>query len=147
MLGVTLLEIMLVLAVASMIIVMSVRYYQSAMANQQANSILQQLQAITAQADILAQATGSYAVANVSMNTLAPLLPGGTANAFVTPWGTTIVIGTPTDSTYPITVPVVPTGVCPLVISKLKQNNHYANVLPTSCAAGSSITYTYKANP
>jgi type II secretory pathway component PulJ len=41
-LGVTLLEIMLVLAVAAMIIIMSVRYYESANSSQQANATLQQ---------------------------------------------------------------------------------------------------------
>ena len=73
MLGVTLLEIMLVLAIAAMIIVMSVRYYQSASASQQVNAVLQQIQGITAAADGLAQATGSYSAANVSSTTLAPL--------------------------------------------------------------------------
>jgi Tfp pilus assembly protein FimT len=144
-LGVTLLEIMLVLAVAAMIIIMSVRYYQSAIANQQANSILQQIQGITAMADTLAQASGSYTVAAIG-TALGPLLPGGAATAFITPWGTTITITAITGSSYLVTIPAVPTGVCPLLLAKLKQNNHYAGAA-SSCAAGANVTYTYTANP
>lgn len=151
MLGVTLLEIMLVLAVAAMIIVMSVRYYQSATASQQANAVMQQIQAITAAADGLSQATGSYLAAGVSATSLAPLLPGG-ANALLTPWGTTITIGTATASTYLVTIPGTPSGVCPLVVSKLATNNHYAGLAPATAAgcsatAATSISYTYTANP
>ena len=58
--GVTLLEIMLVLAIAVMIIVISVRYYQAASASQQANTFLAQLYAIQTVADQLAASTSSY---------------------------------------------------------------------------------------
>src|SRR6478735_750227 len=90
-LGVTLLEIMLVLAIAAMIIVMSVRYYQSASASQQANSILQAIQAITATADGIAQATGTYA--SVSTTTVKPMMPNADMG---TPWGGDIkIVGGP----------------------------------------------------
>ncbi len=149
MLGVTLLEIMLVLAIAAMVIVMSVRYYQSASSSQQANAALQQIQGITAAADGLAQATGSYATASVSVSTLAPLMPGGAASGFITPWGTTITIGTPAASSYQVTLPGVPSGVCPLLKSKLAANNHYVGVSSVSCSAtaATDLTYTYTANP
>ena len=58
--GVTLLEIMLVLAIAAMIIVMSVRYYQSTTNAQQANAFVAQMQAIAAAMDQLAESTHSY---------------------------------------------------------------------------------------
>lgn len=64
--GVTLLEIMLVLAIAAMIIVMSVRYYQSASSSQQATAAFAQVQAITAAADTLAQMSGDYTKAAVA---------------------------------------------------------------------------------
>lgn len=149
MLGVTLLEIMLVLAIAAMVIVMSVRYYQSASSSQQANAALQQVQGITAAADGLAQATGSYAAANISSTTLAPLMPGGSTSGFITPWGTTITIGTPTASTYQVTLPGVPSGVCPLLKSKLSANNHYVGVSSVTCSAtaATDLSYTYTANP
>jgi len=146
--GVTLLEIMLVLAVAAMIILMSVRYYQSATSNQQANSALQQIQGITASADTLAQSSGSYAAANVSTTTLAPLLPGGAANAFTTPWGTTITIGAITGSSYTVTLPATPAAVCTILTSRLRQNVHFSNVQPATCpATAGNVSYVYLANP
>jgi type II secretory pathway pseudopilin PulG len=149
-LGVTLLEIMLVLAIAAMIIVMSVRYYQSASSSQQANALLEQIQAITAAADGLAQASGSYSVAAISNSNLKALMPGG-EHAFLTPWGTTITVGTPTGSTYNVKIEKAPAGVCPLVISKLVTNNHYKSLAPAAASScGSSaidISYDYTANP
>ena len=44
--GATLLEVMLVLAVAAMVIVMSIRYYKNAQNSQNVNAILAQIQAI-----------------------------------------------------------------------------------------------------
>lgn len=150
-LGVTLLEVMLVLAIAAMIIVMSVRYYQSASSSQQANSVLQQVQGIVAAADSLAQAQGSYAAVNVSNTTLAPLLPGG---AFTTPWGESIEVAGASETSFTINLGGVPSGVCPLLYSKLATNNHFSiggtpPVDPTSCDAGAATatTLTYTSNP
>ena len=146
--GVTLLEVMLVLAVAAMIILMSVRYYQSATASQQANAALQQIQGITAAADSLAQASGSYSAGGVSTTSLAPLLPGGTTNAFTTPWGTTITITAVGASSYTVSLPGTPSGVCPLLTSKLRQNVHYSTVTPATCTtSAAAVVYTYLANP
>ncbi len=83
--GVTLLEIMLVLAIAAMIIVMSVRYYQSASQNQQANAFIEQVQGIAATVESYAQGAGGYT--NASQAAITPLLPN---NAFVAPWGGTM---------------------------------------------------------
>lgn len=150
MLGVTLLEIMLVLAIAAMVIVMSVRYYQSASSSQQANSILQQIQGITAAADGLAQASGSYATGAVDNTNLAPLMPGGT-NAFITPWGTDITVDGATGTTYNVSIADAPSGVCPLVVSKLATNNHYQSLTPATAAdcgtTATTISYTYTSNP
>ena len=149
--GVTLLEVMLVLAIAAMIIVMSVRYYQSAVASQQANAMMEQLQAIIAAADGLAQATGSYST--VTQSALTPLLPGGT---FYTPWGTQIVMSAQTFSTA-VHIQVygnIPTGVCPLLYEKLSTNNHWVNSSNalfnvSQCTAGSlnGVWIYYLANP
>lgn len=144
--GVTLLEIMLVLAIAAMIIVMSVRYYQSASASQQANAALQQIQGITAAADGLAQATGSYSAAGISTSTLAPLLPGGLTSGFITPWGTTITVTVSSPSKYTVTLPGTPSGVCPLLLSKLVANNHYTSS-STCGTAAADVVYDYTANP
>ena len=149
-LGVTLLEIMLVLAIAAMIILVSVRYYQSANSSQQANSVLSQVLAITVAADSLAQSSGSYQVANISTNTLQPLLSNG-ANAFITPWGTNITVGSPQANSYDVMIPDAPAGVCSLLVSKLNTNNHYSSLTPATpdaCTGGTTtISYTYLANP
>lgn len=135
--GVTLLEIMLVLAIAAMIIVMSIRYYQSATSSQQANTVLEQIQAITAAADNLAQATGSYKAANVSTASIQALVP---QNSMTAPWGGAITIGTVNDSSYQVQIVGTPTAVCPLLLSRLNANNHFA--MAAGCAS-----YTYTANP
>jgi type II secretory pathway pseudopilin PulG len=140
MLGVTLLEIMLVLAIAAMIIVMSIRYYQSASSAQQANAIIEQIQAIVAAADSLAQSSGSYQSANLSAN-LKTLLP---SNAMSTPWGGAINVSSNSASSYTIKISNPPTAVCLLMVTRLKTNNHFS--LGT-CAAGSDFNLTYTANP
>lgn len=144
MLGVTLLEILLVLAIAAMIIVMSVRYYQSATSSQQANSTMQQIQAITAAADGLAQSTGSYSAGGVTTPTVQALVP---QNSMTTPWGTSITVPTATATTYTVTIPAVPSAVCPLIVSKLQANNHYATTATCTASAPTDVTYTYTANP
>jgi type II secretory pathway pseudopilin PulG len=146
--GVTLLEIMLVLAIAAMIIVMSVRYYQSATSSQQANAILQQIQAIVAAADGLAQGNGSYS--NCTSTNVKPLLPAAGLN---TPWGTTITLSA-TASSITITIPKVPSGVCPLVVTKLSANNHYSSSATTAtpftleaCKGTGNLAVNYLASP
>ncbi len=143
-LGVTLLEVMLVLAIAAMVIVMSVRYYQSATANQQANSLMQQIQGITAAADGLAQGTGSYT--GVTGAAVAPLLPGGSTSGLKTPWGTTITV-TGAATSYTVSIPGVPYNVCPLVVSQLAGNKKFSTVTPTTCSPTAASTVGYIYNP
>jgi type II secretory pathway pseudopilin PulG len=149
-LGVTLLEIMLVLAIAAMVIVMSVRYYQSATASQQTNATLQLIQAITAAADSLSQSTGTYS--NVTAANVGALLPGGVTTGLNTPWGTTITLN-PSTSNYVVSIPSAPSQVCPLLVSRLSANKNFNITAPsggaTGCAAAAAttITYTYTANP
>lgn len=139
--GVTLLEIMLVLAVAAMIIVMSVRYYQSATSSQQATAALQQIQAVTAAADTLAQ--GSKAYAGVTNQAVANLINNG--NPMTTVWGGVITIGTATATTYPVTITLMPQAICTRLREQLSSNNRFT-ALPASCAAGAtSFTYTFDA--
>lgn len=126
--GVTLLEIMLVLAVAAMIIVMSIKYYNSAISSEQTNSLLQSIQAIQASEDTLAQTTGSYGVTTASgLN-----LP---ASALYQPWGGTMTISSGTTS-FVINLSNVPSYVCKLVTAKFKSVPRYT--VGTNC---STITY------
>lgn len=145
--GVTLLEVMLVLAIAAMIIVMSIRYYQTASSNQQANSFLAQSQAIVTAAEQMAQSTGSYANAvsgsPISTANLAALLPD---NAFVAPWGGAISFGTVAASSFTVTTASMPASVCPLVRAKLAANNHYTTLSACGTTAA-AFSFTYVANP
>jgi type II secretory pathway pseudopilin PulG len=141
--GVTLLEIMLVLAVAAMIIVMSVRYYQSANAAQQATSVFQQLQAIAASADSLSQGSGSYST--VSSATIGPLISN--VGGLNTPWASTITISSPTKTGYNITVADTPANVCGLLQGRLQGDTHISITTPCSGTGTTSLSYTYIANP
>jgi type II secretory pathway pseudopilin PulG len=143
-LGVTLLEVMLVLAIAAMIIVMSVRYYQSASSSQQANAVLEQVQGIVSAADGLAQAKGSYSAAGINNSSLTPLLPGG---GLTTPWGEPIAVSGATSTTYTIDLGSVPSGVCPLLYSKLSTNNNFSVSGTCSPTAATPTTITYTSNP
>jgi type II secretory pathway pseudopilin PulG len=140
-LGVTLLEIMLVLAIAAMIIVMSVRYYQSASSSQQANRILAQIQSITAAADSLAQASGSYLTANISNTTILPLLP---ANGLTSPWGDSITVTATAANAYSVAINTMPASVCGPVKAQLAANAHFDVSNVTCPGAGSTTTFTYK---
>lgn len=139
--GVTLLEIMLVLAIAAMIIVMSVRYYQSANTSQQANNVLSQIQSIAAAADSLAQATGSYS-GTVDTARITPLLP---ANGLTTSWGAAITVTASAANTYTVNIPGMPAGVCGIVTAQLAANAHFSGM--TTCGASAAdFSYTYTSN-
>lgn len=132
MLGVTLLEIMLVLAIAAMVIVMSVRYYQSAQASSQSNAFTNQVQAVTSSAENLAQGSGFGALTQATVQNI---LPGG-ATAWNLPWGGTMTY-TATATGYTLTVGTVPsTGVCALITAKFTGMTKY-----TVSATCSSVTY------
>jgi Tfp pilus assembly protein FimT len=136
--GVTLLEIMLVLAVAAMIIVMSVRYYQSATSSQQVNSTLEQIQAISAAADGIAQGTNSYST--VTTSGVMPMMPN---QSMATTWGTNITVAGTSATNYTVTIPGVPYAVCSQVVPKIQANNKFSTT--STCATGNAntITYTY----
>lgn len=128
--GATLLEIMLVLAIAAMIIVMSVRYYQTASSSAQANATIELIQAITAAADSIAQSTGTYTSA-----TSANIVNLGGAKALALPWGGNATIPSPAATSYTVQMPNMPTATCSTVALKLKNNTHYS---VTGC-----MTYIY----
>jgi prepilin-type N-terminal cleavage/methylation domain-containing protein len=136
--GVTLLEVMLVLAIAAMIIVMSVRYYQSATQSQQANAVLQMIQAVTANADGLALGANSYA--GVSTATIQSMLPN---NSNVTPWGGTLTIGTGTATTYPVSISSTPVVVCQKLVSALTANPKFTSLTTCGAAGSAAATFSY----
>lgn len=131
MLGVTLLEVMLVLAVASIIILTSIRFYKSATDSSQVNAVIQTVQAITSAADGLAQNTGSYAVTQTQITDIA-----GTS-ILRAPWGATVTI-TSTATTIIMTFSAPPgTSVCTQMTSKLTSSPKFS--VNASCSV---VTYT-----
>ncbi|HEX4046144.1 MAG TPA: hypothetical protein VHZ76_10825 [Gammaproteobacteria bacterium] len=136
-LGVTLLEVLLVLAIAAMIIVMSVRYYQSTSTSQQANTVLGQIQSITAAMDSLSQAKASYS--GLADSTIAPLLP---ANGLRTPWGSTIGVSGAGGS-FSVSIPDMPAAVCGIVKTYLDQNPHFKLNESVDCSGKGEFKYTY----
>lgn len=134
--GVTLLEILLVLAIAAMIIVMSIRYYQNASQSQQANMAMEEIQAIAAAADNLAIGSGSYAT-QLSTATLTTIV--GSAN-MITPTGAAVVISGIGVSSYNITMPLS-LPVCMSVATKISANSKIGNT--ANCTATGVLTYTY----
>jgi type II secretory pathway pseudopilin PulG len=130
--GVTLLEIMLVLAIAAMIIVMSVRYYQSAQASSQANAFVAQVQAIASAAENLAQGGGTFP----SLATLSPMLPPNTLTN--PPWGGTLTYAA-TATGFTLAIGTAPgTATCSLILAKLLASSQFTGSTCTSVTYSSS---------
>lgn len=146
MLGVTLLEIMLVLAIAAMVIVMSIRYYQNATASQQTNAVLEQVLSMAAAADNLSQGSGTYSQA--TSTNIANIV--GSAN-MRTPWASTAAFSvTSGASSVIITVNSLPRAVCTALAAKIPTGggSHFKPFTPSCTAAtGNSVAITYSMTP
>ena len=129
--GVTLLEVMLVLAIAAMIIVMSVRYYQAATNSQQANTALEDVQNIVAAADGLAVGGGSYSAISASISTVV-----GSTN-MKDPTGSTISISAPSATSLQMTLNMSAPA-CISAAARLSANTKY-----TATCSGGTLTVTY----
>lgn len=125
-LGVTLLEVMLVLAIAAMIVVMSIRYYSSAQTSQQSSASMQQLQSVMAAMDTMGMA-GGYT--NASQSKLSAIVG---ANNMITATGGAIALTATAGTTYTITMALSP-AICPAVASNLANNK---KITAATCAAG-----------
>lgn len=140
--GVTLLEILLVLAISASIILMSVRYYGSATSSLQANSILEQIQALTATID---NYSAGMSYSSISTGFVEGLMP---SHSLRTPWGTKISIDGVKPSSYNVTLPQTPQAICALIRSKLQSNNHYKVTTPAceTTPIARDFSYQYVAN-
>jgi Tfp pilus assembly protein PilE len=146
MLGVTLLEIMLVLAVAALIIVMSIRFYQSASNSSKVNNAMSIIQAITAAEENYFNASGVY---DTSGSKITGYLP---ANQMpVSPWSGTVTVKTGTSpAVYAISMENVPgggtasnpTGTCGQLAALVQQNSS-----KYSSAACSGTTFSVDVLP
>lgn len=117
-LGVTLLEIMLVLAIAAMVIVMSIRYYQSASTNQKINVTLNNITGIVAAGESFLAATGTFT--GMAATAFNPYLPGGAMPN--SGFGGPMTVAATSASTYTITLPKPPADACLRLIALLASN-------------------------
>jgi type II secretory pathway pseudopilin PulG len=133
-LGITLLEVLLVLAIASMIIVMSIRYYQSAVGAQGANTILEEMQAITAAMDNLATASGSYT--NVSN-------PASTVQSVISVTNiSSITASSATQYSVKLTTSTT-TAICNNLTSQVSSNPNLNTIYTGLSCGGGTVSYTY----
>lgn len=138
MVGVTLLEVMLVLSIVALIILMSVRYYQATSNASQTEQVIGLIQALTASADNLAMGSaGGYSNATTSNITS---LSG--SSVLVSPWGGSITISGQSPTSYSITIPNAPAAVCKNVKLKLDPNSKYSSFTCPASGSG-SLSYTY----
>lgn len=129
MLGVTLLEIMLVLAIAAMVIVMSIRYYQSASTNQKINAAVNTVVAIVAAGENYLSANGGFT--GISPSQVAPYLPGGSMPK--SPWGGAITMGASSSTSYTFDIPNTTAGTCIQINNLLKGNTKISASGTTTC--------------
>ncbi len=120
MVGVTLLEIMLVLAIAAMVIVMSIRYYQSASLNQKINSSLSNVIAVVGAAESYLSSNGSFtSINNAAIQGYFP--SNKVPNAA---WGNTMTVASTVATQYTITFdPAIPAEACPAMQRLVGQNS------------------------
>jgi len=137
-LGVTLLEIMLVLAIAAMVIIMSIRYYQSSSLSEQANAGMEEIQAIIAAMDNIANGGGGN-YSGITTSTLTAVV--GSTN-MVSPTGGTVTFTASTDGiTYGISMPLG--SACTQVLAKVASN---IKITSPACAVDGTFSYTYNNN-
>ena len=134
--GATLIEIMLVLAIIVLIILMSVRYYQSTATANQTDQVMGMISAITAAADNLSLGSAD-GYSNVTAQNMAPVLGSANMNS---PWGGSVVFSAGNTTSYTVTIPKPTASVCTAVLIKLKANSKFTN---TSCTDGGNLNYTY----
>ncbi len=133
-LGVTLLEIMLVMAIAAMVIVMSIRYYQSAASNQRVASGVDILTGYVGAAVSYIQAGGTFS--GISSANLKVYLPGNEMPA--SPWGgsTSIASGA---TNFTVNFTAVPASDCAKLKGLLTSNKSIV-VTCTGTSLAAAIT-------
>jgi type II secretory pathway pseudopilin PulG len=146
MVGVTLLEIMLVLAVASLVIVMSIRYYQSAQNSVGTQNLQRALASMLAYGDSFGMTAGSYtdltpAILWASLPTDAQ----GTSPNLKTAWGEAAIGVTATATSYSGTLTIaLPATTCAQVKAFL--NTIAAQRGGSADCSTSAVTWTIQLN-
>jgi competence protein ComGC len=138
--GVTLLEILLVLAIAAMILVLSIRYYQSAKSSQDQASLMAMITAISAGSDSFSVGKNNYK--GLTLVKIKSLLPATLQETpALDPWGGTIsVTGSADGKKYTATFPGVAASVCTIVEARLAANKHFDAI---KCSNNAGLEYSY----
>lgn len=148
MLGVTLLEIMLVLAIAAFIVVMSIRFYQSATTSAYAQDLQNAVATAMSTADSIGLSQGNYqgVTTAVVMSNLPKSITGGSTDGTInSPWGPlkfTITPGGTNNNNYGGSVGAgLPSSVCTQLAGFIT-NAAGSHTSGATCASG-SVTWTY----
>ena len=124
--GVTLLEILLVLAIAAIIVTMSIRYYRSAATAQQASMMVTAAQAVTAEMESFAAGRATYTcVPAAILSKLTPLVVSCTAA---------------TATSYTATIQSVNNDACLRAMQQLGSGTKYITM---TCNGTGRLQYTY----
>lgn len=161
--GIGLLEMMLVLAIIAVLLLVSVRYYGNANAEQEANTLVNSYSTVKS-------AVQTYLANNPGANvptSINPLVTGGylpdiylttvgsgasAKKASKNIWGGDITISSNADGTFSITQTLIPQAVCTMAYGQLKSTintnlNENVSALPavkdTECQGVSSIIAKY----
>lgn len=140
-LGIGLLELMLSLAIISVLLVMATRYYSSARQAQQVNDAISLTEAIIAGSENWVIGKDNFS--NISMTELVNggFLPKGSHRD---PWhGAVTVSKGGTDSQITITMQGVPNTACQNLASKLYNQTANPTGNATSLCGGSTFTATF----
>ena len=125
--GVTLLEVLLVLVIASLILVMSIRYYQTASQNAKVNAGMETLTGVMASVD--SYLVAGNALAAMTATTLGPFMPNGAAPN--NPWTGAPITVTGTAANYTVGFANVPTAACTALNNLALQNNKITGTCTT----------------
>jgi len=145
--GATLLEVMLVLAIAAFIVILSIRYYQSAQTSSGIEAVSEAAQAILAAADSYGLANGGYSSMSAGMlwSALPTSVRTATSGQISTNWGpATLSISGAGSTSYTGTITftntppqIVPSSVAAFICSADKAH-------ASGCkATTTTITWTY----
>lgn len=139
-LGVTLLEVLLVLVIASLVLVMSIRYYQTASTQAKVNAGMETLSGVMASVDsYIAAGNGlsSITASGTSAGNLSSYLPNGALPQ--SPFGAGQVQFTTGATNYTITFPNVPDAGCSLFKSIATQNNKVTS--SSGCTGNGNLAF------
>jgi type II secretory pathway pseudopilin PulG len=138
MFGVTLLEIMLVLAIAGIIIAMSVRYYQQAATNQKVTAGMSAVTAVVAAVEQWKLKGLALTSTNLNSNnkTLDPYFPDGMP---VSPWTNNPLTYAGTGSAYTVSIDTTDSGACKILAEQLATQPGYTTN-PSACGTTATVT-------